>query len=299
MLLKIALQRRNTFQTEQFHFIIWWICKIDLEAIFSGIGAGEFISSMLDSESVPPPGYHLYPLGADGMSVIYQEERETLPTILQLDYEVTRLATRMAMLACEFRHDPNFRSLDARQRDLTVRHWQSRVYEYQEALRQLWVSPSVLALLQHTLPFRSQRVYEHAFTLYRAAIIYSHTSMWPAQRVDTSPGYDDELAYAASEVVSVASNLISQGNTQCRFLIFPLFMAGFASPDGAQKMMAMDLIQRMEMDSLGRNTLAARRALGIVYERQNERFMSHGHSLDVDWMDVMVEQGLTVVNFGF
>lgn len=298
MLLKISLQRRMQFQGEPFPFIVWWICNIDLDSIFSGTGGGEFVSSMLESDSVPPPDYHLFPLGMNGMSTIYSDETDTLPAILQLDHDVTHLASRLAMLARELRQESNLRNMEPRQRDMTVRHWQGRLFEYQEALRQLWMAPPVLALLQHTLPFRSQRVYERAFTLYRACLIYSHTSMWHAQRMDTSPDFDDELAFASSEIIQVAASLISAGRTECRFLVFPLFMAGYVSLDGAQKMKAMDLIQEMEADSLGRNTMAARRALGIVYEKQNEHFMSHGHSLDVDWMNIMIEQGLTVVNFG-
>jgi hypothetical protein len=54
----------------------------------------------------------------------------------------------------------------------------------------------------------------------------------------------------------------------------------------------------MERCSIGRNTTVTRKALAAVYEKQDERFMNTGQSLDVDWMEVMQEQGLTVVNFG-
>ena len=68
--------------------------------------------------------------------------------------------------------------------------------------------------------------------------------------------------------------------------------------DGSQKMMALDLITDMEKKSIGSNTRATRHALQIVYEQQNNRFMHTGHSLDVNWGEVMMEQGLQVVNFG-
>lgn len=63
-------------------------------------------------------------------------------------------------------------------------------------------------------------------------------------------------------------------------------------------MHALDLIRTMEKSSMGRNTAVTRRALAAVYEKQNERFMNTGQSLDVDWLEVMQEQGLSVVNFG-
>ena len=75
-------------------------------------------------------------------------------------------------------------------------------------------------------------------------------------------------------------------------------MAGVASSSGSDKMLALDLMTIMEKEGVGRNTTTTRHILQIVYERQTQRFMSQGHSLDVDWMDIMIEQGLQVVNFG-
>ena len=63
-------------------------------------------------------------------------------------------------------------------------------------------------------------------------------------------------------------------------------------------MNALDLLCTLEKNSIGRNTTAARKALSAVYESQNERFMNTGQSLDVDWMEVMAERNLMVVNFG-
>ena len=75
-------------------------------------------------------------------------------------------------------------------------------------------------------------------------------------------------------------------------------MAGYASTDSSQKIKALDLIRRTEESSIGGNTFITRRALQIVYEAQTGRFMNTGHFLDVSWMNVMVEQGLQLVNFG-
>lgn len=298
MLLKIALLRRNTPMSETFPYIIWRICNIDLDALFSGAGTGEFVTNMLENECIPPPSYHLFPLGADGSSLVYNEEKETLPTILTIDYEVTIMAMRLAMLAQEFRQDENFRLLDPRQRDTIVRIRQGRIYEIQEALRQLWTAPRVLTISQNPLPPRSQRVWEHAFSLYRACLIFSHTSMWPGQRIDTLPDYDEEITYAATEIIQLAQGMLYSGHMECRFMVFPIFMAGYANSNGSHKMLALNLIEQMERESIGRNTAATRHVLERVYEKQNNQFMTTGHSLDVDWMETMIENGLTVINFG-
>lgn len=288
-LLQISGLRRSIFGTERYPFIIWWLSLIDIDAIFSGASAGEFVATLLRSDLIPPPSYHLFPLGVDGSSVVYGNELDTLPVILQLDYEVSMLAVRLAILAREFRETGDGR----------MRHGQ--IYELQEALRGLWATPTIMLISQNTdrLPLRPKRLFEHAQTLYRACIIYSHTSMWSTQRVETPPEYDTEISVAANQILAATARLLDQGLGDARFLVFPTFIAGFACHDGAQKILALELIDRLDKASIGRNTAAARKALERIYQRQNDRFMTTGQSLDVDWVDVLQQEQITIVNFGF
>jgi hypothetical protein len=255
---------------------------------------------MLQNDMIPPPSFHLYPLGMDGSSIVYAEEVQTLPTVLQLNYELTLLAVRVGLLAHEFRKDGTV----SRMADGTLPQVrQTRVCELQDALRYLWASPTIAVLFAELgqsddAPPRSKQLFESAYTLYLACLIYSHTCMWPSQRHDTGPEWDDEIARAASQVINTAERIIEAGRLELRFIVFPLFIAGYASTDGYQKMMALDLIQRSEESSIGGNTVVTRRALQIVYERQNSQFMSTGHSLGICWKDIMLEQGLQVVDFG-
>ena len=299
-LLRISLRRREVFGGETFPFIVWWICNIDLDALFSGAGNGEYVSAMLNHDIIPPPSFHLYPLSLDGSSVVYADEVEVLPTALQLDYEVTILAMRLALLAHEFRNDTMFSSADALQKEQAIRIRQSRIFELQEALRQLWVTQAVMLVHQKVdeLPDRPRRLYERAATLYRACIIYSHASMWPGQRLETSPDYNTEIVVASNQILQMTRKALAENRADCRYLVFPVFVSGFAATDGAQRMNALDLLCTLEKNSIGRNTTAARKALSAVYESQNERFMNTGQSLDVDWMEVMAERNLMVVNFG-
>lgn len=262
------------------------------------MGPGEYVGHMLKNDLIPPPSYHLYPLGTDGSSVVYPEERDCLPTVLQLDYEITLHAIRLGLLANEFRSDPSFDVAEPRRRQVSIKIRQSRIYDIQEGLRQLWTVPAVQDLEHLRLSVRAQRLYYHAWTLYRACMIYSHTSMWHGQRLDTSPDFDEEIATASHQILQVSQAIMTSDKNSSRFLVFPLVMAGFASTAGNQKMLAQDLIQQMETNCIGSNPRAARRALAAVYEQQNERFMHTGHSLEVCWLRVMVQQGLTVVNFG-
>lgn len=299
-LLQISLLRRELFGGERYPFVVWWICAIDLDALFSGAGTGEYVGTMLKNDIVPPPSFHLFPLGADGSSVVYSTELESLPIILQLDYEVTILATRLALLAQEFRSETVYGLQNAQQRDRDTRLKQGRVLELQEQLRQLWIAPATILIARNVdaLPARSKRLFEHASTLYRAGIIYSHTSMWNTQRLDTSPDHDAEIEVASNQILQITERVLSSGRTDCRYLVFPVFMAGYASTDGTQKKLALDLISRMETESIGQNAVTTRKLLTSIYERQNERFMTTGQSLDVDWMHAMIEENIIIVNFG-
>lgn len=297
-LLKITLLRRNIYGMEKFPYVIWWICNIDLDALLSGTGHGTFLGYMLKNDLIPPPSYHLFPLGPDGTSVIYMEEQETLPAALQLDYEVTVLAARLGLLTYEFRNDVSFDTLSPSQRAMTVKVRQSRILDLQESLRHLWSVPAIRNLSQEQLPIRAQRLLQRSWSMYRACIIYSHTSMWSGQRMDTSPDYDAEITTAAAQILHLALVAASSNEYNSRFLVFPLFMAGFASTDGYQMMQSLQCMQILEEGALGRNMSTTRKALKTIFESQNEQFMQNGHSLNVDWLQIMHERGLTVVNFG-
>ena len=277
----------------------------------SGAGRGDFVGAMLRDETIPPPGFHLFPLGPDGSSIVYAEEISTLPTILQLNYEVTLLAIRLALLAQELREQNLLLLVDGEtrqhhhQRIIDLKLRQSRVYDIQESLRSLWIAEPVMLISQQTetLPPRSKYLYENAYMLYRACIIYSHTSMWIQQRLDTGPEFDSEIADCAFEILRTSSRVIeAEHQLELRFFVFPLFMAGFASVDGTQKMMALDLIKQMEGKSIGGNTSTTRKTLETVYETQTTRFMVTGQDRDVDWMEVMVGTSgggrLQIINFG-
>jgi len=275
------------------------VCDIDLDALLSGSGPGEFVGHMLKHDLIPPPSFQLYPLGADGSSVVYPEERQSLPIVLQLRYEVTLHAIRLGLLAREFRSDSSFETTDMRQKLMAIKLRQSRVSDIQEGLRQLWAVPAVQEIGRMALPVRAQRLFHHAWTLYRACIIYSYTSMWHGQRMDTSPDCETEITAALQQTLQVSQAIMETTSNAARFVVFPLFMAGFASAVDSEKMLALDMIKQMEQGCIvGQNIRSTRKALESIYERQKEEFMHNGHSLDVDWLEVMAERGVTVVNFG-
>jgi hypothetical protein len=116
--------------------------------------------------------------------------------------------------------------------------------------------------------------------------------------MDTGAEFDGEIANCSSTILQIGEDMIKKARLQLRFLVFALFMAGVASSSGSDKRRALDLISAMENDAVGRNATITRNLIQIVYDRQAKQFMSEGHSLGVDWIDIMIEQRLQVVNFG-
>ncbi|KAL2386352.1 hypothetical protein RJZ90_000748 [Blastomyces dermatitidis] len=310
-LLRIFLMRNELFKTEKFPFIIWWVCSIDLYALFSGTGTGEFIGAVLENDMIPPPTFHLYPLGPDGTSIIYPEERDILPTVLQINHDIFVLAARLGLLASEFRAQSTYANGTAMNTTSSNSSHgfppqipadrEKRLFRIQQAFRHLWVTSNLSVLEQQMdlLPSRSKEMLQHSTTLFHASLIYSYTSMWPGQCIETGGGPALEISQRTTAILHVASSIVHAGRFDLRFIVFPLFMAGVASSSSSQKMLALDLLSSIEgNESVGRNVTTTRHVLQIVYQRQTEGYMRKGHALDVDWVEIMIEQGLQMVNFG-
>lgn len=123
--------------------------------------------------------------------------------------------------------------------------------------------------------------------------------MWTSQRHETSPEANDEMIQYVAEILQLAENIINSGRVELRFIVFALFMAGFSSAsDSISQRQALSLMGALEQESIGRNTTTTRQLLQAVYDRQREDMRNLGHCWDVDWIEIMNERGLRVVNFG-
>ncbi|KAL2003456.1 hypothetical protein VTN02DRAFT_3767 [Thermoascus thermophilus] len=163
-LLHISLMRLSMFGRERYPFIVWWICNIDLDALFSGAGTGEFVGAMLKNHMLPGPGCLLYPLGPGGYSAIYPEESDSLPLVLQLHHDTFVLAARLGFLAAELRRE----SISSPFLDRSIgtgsfthaAQRQKKLFGIREAFKLLWGSPPATLLRQHldSLPRRPREL---------------------------------------------------------------------------------------------------------------------------------------------
>ncbi|KAJ6092919.1 transcriptional regulator family: Fungal Specific TF [Penicillium sp. IBT 16267x] len=296
-LLHISFLRRNHFGREPHPFIIWWICHIDLYALLSGAGDGEFVRAIIDHQILPGSECLLYPSVAEGFSVIHPEEHDSLPVMMRLYADTFRLATQLGFLGAQLRRE---------KQTLPIAEFDQRtkeVRDLRQAFGRLWEAPDVAWYHQHqeSLPRRSQEILQQSATLFHVCHLFSYSSMWSGQRLESEFSPDGEIDHHASEILRIAEQTTNTRRADRHFLVFPLFLAGATASASGLKMMAMELMTSMEdeEDGMGRNAATTRAILQTVYERQLERLMRVGHTLDVDWADLMAQEGLQMVNFGF
>lgn len=126
--------------------------------------------------------------------------------------------------------------------------------------------------------------------------------MYSTQRLLTPSSLIHEVSQCAGEILRLAREIVSHNHMERKFIVFPLFMAGFVSKSAEERAEIVDLVKKMEEDSVGKNVAAARELLETVYERQEHRReelrregVGDGRE-DVDWVGLVGELGLQVVN---
>lgn len=126
--------------------------------------------------------------------------------------------------------------------------------------------------------------------------------MYSTQRLLSPSCLIHEVSQCAGEILRLAREIVSNNHMERKFIVFPLFMAGFVNKNTEERAEIVEIVRKMEEDSVGRNVVAARQLLEIVYERQERRKdelrregVGEGRE-DVDWVGMIGELGLQVVN---
>jgi Fungal specific transcription factor domain len=266
----------------------------------SGAGTGVFISTMFKDDTISPSQLCPHVLDMNRPSCVNDTEMDTPSVVVELTYNITAIAVRLGLLSRQLRGNISFSTVNTQPEPMRTKMSQFQAFELQELLRKLWAASTVRMVSQQVekLPTQLRRLFDHAFTFHRACIIYSHMSLWPRQGMDMPGQSDAEVVAAASDILKTAEQNFAEGQLDLRFLVFPLFMAGVSSIDGEQKQRVSELIRVIETGRIGSNTRTTRRALEFVYEKQMESLHISGQIFDVDWIDILAEKGLTVVNFG-
>lgn len=354
-LLRIFVLRSEMYETEAYSFLLWWICNIDTHALICGTSDGELVDAMLQYNMFPTADNIVQLNGTGECYDPLAEEARAMPALLDFNRKIEILTCRIGLLRRNLQREAESfarKGLKMSKSDLLER--QRRISDIQRALRRTWTDqmPPYLAmgLQNNNLPTRARGIFDNvsalgsvfllplsillnffvqSFVLYRACIIYSHTSMYPNQRAATSPflspvsppGHyipttippnltpqqynpsapphpanhynpiESELSHSAHEIIQLTRSIISSGHHELRFAVFPLFMAGYVLPKPDREL-ALGLMERMERESIGRNTRATRELLEEVYKREDE---DRTGLSGVDWISVLGERGLQLI----
>lgn len=340
------------FDTEPYSFLLWWVCNIDIHALLCGTGDGELVEEILRYNMFPTADNIIQLNGTEACYDPLTEEASAMPAVLEFHRKIEMLTARLGLLARDLRKEYSSQAgREAKTTRSTISDHQRSIRDIQCLLRRTWTEQMppyvVLGLGNQTLPTRARGIFDNvgrkfftshsslvwyqgplrlghqlgkkakfqsqSYVLYRASIIYSHTSMYPLQRISASPFLDgdplfdhpygtispfspneEEASNSAREIFSLTREMIRSGHHELRFAVFPLFMAGFVSPT-AERLQALELMRNLESESIGKNTKATRELLEAVYRRQDETSEWRDLGLDVGWLEVLSERGLQLI----
>ena len=95
--------RRNMLEEEPYPAVLWWICKIDILALLSGCGNGEFIDDALRTDSVPTVPHFLQSSCAGATSLRRVASRELVSSVYTVCRKTFLLAAEIGQLARHLR----------------------------------------------------------------------------------------------------------------------------------------------------------------------------------------------------
>ncbi|KAI4144163.1 MAG: hypothetical protein LQ341_002710, partial [Variospora aurantia] len=327
-LLRIFVLRSEMYKTEPYAFLLWWVCNIDTHALICGTSDGELVDAMLQYNMFPTADNVVQLSGSRDCYDPSTEEAHAMPVVLDFNRKIEVLACRLGLLRRNLQREAdNFERQGRKMSKSDLLERQRRVTDIQQALRRTWndqMPPYIgMGIRANNLPTRARGIFDNSYVLYRACIIYSHTSMYPSQRAPTSPllsptspplptqyilpsipshltpqqynpsapphpanrynPAESEISHCAHETLTLARSIISSGHHELRFAVFPLFMAGYVLPPGERRL-ALGLMEVMERESIGRNTRATRELLEDVYARADAGEGGAQGSSGVDWI---------------
>ncbi|MCJ1464059.1 hypothetical protein MMC07_002670 [Pseudocyphellaria aurata] len=298
-LLRIIKLRHDMYGPERYSFIVWWIFVIDVHAVLTGGGNGIYAESLLNSSLLPETLRPTQQAGPNRSFSPCRAESESVPSVLEFHRAIYVQAAQIGLLARDLREEiVQHGGSSLTDREILSR--QLRTVRARDRFEQTWNAQAsafiAMGYGNDRVPVKHRGIFEHTFVLYRACIIYTHTTMWPTQRLESGSPNHPKVSQYAREILQLGREIVDNGHLERKFLVFPLFMAGFVSESMADREEALDLLTALEQKTMGRVANASKVLLELVYERQQMRVRQGGNPLDVDWIQIVVEKGMQVVN---
>ncbi|KAK0887582.1 hypothetical protein LTR02_017096 [Friedmanniomyces endolithicus] len=182
----IALQQHSQRGREPYGYILWSICELDMYACLLVSSTCDFAKTVIENDMLPSLGAQIPATATTGPCL--QSEFRILPMIQRLNEGAVLNAIQVAQHAQQHRtissHHPSpganarFRANDSRLQTDLVNHWSQ---SYPAA----FLGPES-PQAGYNLPSRVRYVFEHAYLLHQATMIYSRTSMFAQRSMDVA-----------------------------------------------------------------------------------------------------------------
>ncbi|KAF7878849.1 hypothetical protein EAF04_000052 [Stromatinia cepivora] len=302
-ILRVLQLRKQPFGEEPHGFIIAWATSLDMYALLTTTSTGSFSKTIIEQNLLPPPEQALK---NEKLNIFFDPEAlRQMPDLLRTNRELTRIAIKMAQMARELRIEAR----DLLKPRLEINMHQSNYIRDAHTLlvgfHDTWRS-----ILEFTTPEKDWigelaqlpdgvftcRTHIHLF--YRACLIYYHTSMCPGQSLIPAAGAEEQIASCAREITLIAKMMLDLGRLECRFIVFPVFIAGIASEVKEEKRLALEIIQRLEETSFGSNKKATRKLLAKICEKQETAIVQTGNHSCVSWIEELESSGEQLIIVG-
>ncbi|KAL4911671.1 hypothetical protein BDW62DRAFT_207221 [Aspergillus aurantiobrunneus] len=292
-LLQLSLLRQSVAGQERYSLIIWLVCHVDLYALFSGSGTGEYVRMAIEGHLLPEAECLLYPVGLEGssVSVTHSEEYDAQSTIMRIYRECFLVAIRLGLFAAEVRGSkvPH------------MEHMYREIENLRATFRRLWNSHEVRIFVGNPLELskRSQQSFHQLFVLLHTSLLFSCTILWRAQGVHLRIELEKEIQHLTEAILQFVEQMVAQGRHNCpMFLTFPLFLSGAATSSSDAKMRALELLASLGETELGYTAAMTGSMLQAVCETQLQHSRGGVYMREIDWVEVAVNHGFRLVSYG-
>ncbi|KAL4985046.1 hypothetical protein BDW68DRAFT_189976 [Aspergillus falconensis] len=290
-LLQLSLLRHSVADRERYPLIIWLVCHVDLYALLSGAGSGEYIRAAIESHFLPGAESLLYLAGVEDSRVKYPGESVIQPLVTTLYRECFLLAARLGLLAAAVRAS-KVPCMETMHRELE---------SLRGGLMQLWNSQEVRFLMetQPNQSKRSQQIFQQLSVLFHTSLLSSCSIFRHGQGYTHWIELESELQHHTEAIFQIAAQMVGHGRQSGPlFLTFPLFLSGAVTASNEAKMTALELLAKLRETDLGCQAATTSSILQVVYEAQLQHSRSGGFMREVDWTEVAEKHGYRLVSYG-
>ena len=276
--------------SDRFPGLFWVIGSIDLVRLLADVGNGCFVEHFLNHGTLSGPDAYT-PLCTlpDGKSSICHNKEVRQSHVIKLEHDVLVIFMRLGVLARNFRNC-TFENITSRRHE---------VINLQRLMETLLVSQRHLVDDPSSLPTTVRISFSRALTLSQAFFIYSHTSMWQSQGREVSTATATQIGKWSRRILETAAEAMRKDRSPSEQLLFPVFLAGFASKDPYERQHALTYVRTADQEIFGQNLKNMGEALEAVQKMQTEQCGDAEGWWSINWIHVLKQRNPPAVTLRF